>query len=81
MADIGKIIDKALDIADKVNEYLPMAPASQALIDLARGVDDLLESFGEDIPLDKQTEAQAARRVIAQRVTAKSRELSANLRG
>ena len=81
MADISAIIDRVLDLADKVNEYLPAAPATQAAIDLGRNVGNLIDGFGDEIPLDRQAEAQAARKLIAERVTAKSKQLSADLRG
>lgn len=81
MPSISDVADKLLSLADTVNDYLPGAPASQAAIDLARGVGDLIDGFGDEIPLDKQAEAQAARKLIAERVTAKSKQLSADLRG
>lgn len=81
MSDIKSIVNSVLDLADKVNDYLPGAPVTQATIDLGRRVTDLIDHFGDEIPLDKQAEAQEARRKIAERVTAKSKALSASLRG
>lgn len=81
MADIGTVVTKLLDLADSVNDYLPAAPLSQGIIDLARHVDQMIDHFGDEIPVDQQEAAQVARRKLAERVAEKSRDLSAKLRG
>ena len=81
MADIKAIFDKVLNLADSVNDFLPGAPLTQGAIDLARKVDDVIGSFGDDIPLDKQAEAQEARAKLAAAVTAKAGKVSDRLRG
>ena len=81
MADIKGIVDRILTLADSVNDYLPGAPLTQGVIDLARKAEDLLAFVGDDIPLDKQDEAQATRMKLAEAVKAKAAATSARLRG
>lgn len=81
MADMKSIVDKVLDVADTVNDFLPMHGLSQGGIDLARKVEDLVGSIGDDIPLDKQAEAQATRAALAAKVKAKAAATSSRLRG
>lgn len=81
MANIGTIVDKVLNLADSVNDFLPGAPLTQGAIDLARKVEDLVATIGDDIPLDRQAEAQAARKKLSDAVKAKAAATSARLRG
>ena len=61
MPDIKPVFDKVLALADTVNDYLPGAQVSQRAIDLARRVEDLIGSIGDEIPLEQQSAAQEAR--------------------
>lgn len=79
--DIKALFDKALTLADSVNDYLPGSGLTQGAIDLAKKADDLIGSFGKDIPLDKQAEAQAVRAQLAAKVKAKAAATSDRLRG
>lgn len=76
-----ELFNKALALADAVNEFLPAANLTQGAIDLARKAEDLIAGFGDDIPLDKQAEAQATRAALAERVKAKAAKTSDRLRG
>lgn len=78
---LGDIVNKILDVADTVNDFLPASGLTQKGIDLARKVEDLVGSIGGDIPLDKQAEAQATRAALAAKVKAKAASTSARLRG
>lgn len=79
--DIKAIVDKVLTLADSVNDYLPGAPLTQGAIDLARKVEDLVGSISDDIPVDRQAEAQASRAKLAALVKTKAAATSARLRG
>lgn len=81
MPDIRSIVDKVLDVADTVNDFLPGAPLTQGAIDLGRKVEDLVDSVGDHIPLDKQGEAQEIRAKLAATVKAKAAATSDRLRG
>lgn len=79
--DLRQLLVGVLDLADKVNDYLPGAPASQLAINLGRKLDDLIDTFGDKIPPEEQVRARETRKRLAERITAKSRLLSSNLRG
>ena len=79
--DIKALFGKALTLADAVNEFLPASGLTQGAINLARGAEDLIGSFGDDIPLEKQAEAQEVRKALAAKVKAKAAATSARLRG
>lgn len=79
--DLRRIFVDVLDLADKVNEYLPGAPVTQAGIELARKVEDLIDHFADKIPPEEQVRARETRKRLAERITQKSRLLSQNLRG
>lgn len=79
--NIGDIVAKVLSLADTVNDYLPGAPLTQGAIDLGHKVMDLVDSIGDEIPLDKQADAQAARAALAETVKAKAKATSDRLRG
>lgn len=81
MADLSGLFNKVLDVADSVNEYLPAAGLTQGGIDLARKVEDLLNSFGNDIPASQQATAQTTRAQLAAKVAAKARATSNRARG
>lgn len=81
MADIKKIFTTVLTLADSVNDYLPGAAVSQGAINLARKMGDVIDSFGDDIPLEQQGAAQAARKQLAEAVKAKAAATSDRLRG
>jgi len=81
MADLSKIIGDVLKLADSVNGYLPMSGTTQLGIDLGKKVIDIIDTVGDDIPLDKQGEAQEARAKLAASVKAKAAATSARLRG
>ena len=79
--DIKAIVNKVLSLADTVNDYLPAAPITQGAIDLGHKVVDLVDSIGDDIPLDQQAAAQATRAELAAAVKAKAAATSSRLRG
>lgn len=81
MADIKAIVKQILDVADTVNDFLPMSGLTQGGIDLARKVSDLVGSIGTEIPLDQQEAAQATRAALAEKVKAKAAATSDRLRG
>lgn len=81
MANIKDIVAKVLNLADSVNEYLPGAPLTQGAIDLARKVGDLVDTIDDEIPLDQQAQAKAARAQLAEAVKAKAASTSNRLRG
>jgi len=81
MANISSIVDKILNLADTVNDYLPGAPLTQGAINLARKVGDLVDSVDDAIPADRQAEAKEARKKLAAAVTAKAKSTSARMRG
>lgn len=79
--DPKALFDKALALADSVNDFLPASGMTQGAIDLARKAEDLIGSFGTSIPIDKQEEAQAVRAKLAEKVKAKAKSTSDRLRG
>jgi hypothetical protein len=79
--DIKALAGKVLDLADTVNDFLPGAPLTQGAIDLARKVEDLVSSVGNEIPLERQAEAQEARGKLAAIVKGKAAATSNRLRG
>jgi hypothetical protein len=79
--DAKELFDKALAVADSVNDFLPMSGLSQGAIDLARKTEDLIGSFGDKIPIEKQAEAQAVRAALAEKVKAHAKSTSDSLRG
>ncbi|HVJ72208.1 MAG TPA: hypothetical protein VM531_12000 [Sphingomicrobium sp.] len=81
MANLTELFNKALDLADTINDYLPGAPLTQGAIDLGRKAADLIDGFGDKIPLEKQAEAKESRKALAATVEAKAKALSASLRG
>lgn len=81
MPDMRELFDKALALADSVNDFLPGSKLSQGMIDMARKADDLIGSFGHDLPVVKQAEAQAIRAKLAEKVKDKAKSTSDRLRG
>jgi hypothetical protein len=75
------IVDKILDVADTVNDFLPASGLTQQGINLARKVEDLVATVQGQIPIEKQGEAQATRAALAARVKAKAAATSARMRG
>lgn len=78
---IADTVRKVLALADSVNEFLPASGLTQAGIDLATKMTDVIDSIGQDIPLDRQAEAKATRAALAAKVTAKAAATSKRLRG
>lgn len=78
MADIRALLDKALDMAKLASPLIPVLGTGAAI---GEKIIDLIDSFGEDIPIDKQAEAQAARAELAAKVRAKAQDTSSRLRG
>lgn len=78
MADIRDLIDKAIDLAKTV---APLVPTVGAAAGVAEKVVDIIDSLGDDIPVDQQEAAQTARRELADAVRAKAQATSDRLRG
>jgi hypothetical protein len=79
--NIGQVAQRLIALADSVNEYLPAQGATQAGIDLAHKVADMIDGLKDEIPADQQAQAQSVRARLAERVTLKSTNLSKRLRG
>lgn len=79
--DVRKVIDQVLAVADTVADYLPKGELIDKGVEIGRKVIDIIDDLGESIPLDKQEEAQAVRKKLADAVTAKAGRVSDRLRG
>lgn len=78
MASISELIDRAIELAKAA---APLVPALGAGALIAEKVVDIIDGLGDEIPADKQTEAQAARALLADAVRAKAAATSDRLRG
>lgn len=76
--DISKLIDQAIALAKMA---APLVPALGAGAAIAEKITGIIDDLGDDIPADKQPEAQAARAVLADAVRDKALSTSARLRG
>lgn len=78
MADIRALLDKALEMAEMAGPLIPVVGTGAAI---GGKIIDLIDSFGNEIPIDKQAEAQKVRSELAKAVKAKASATSARLRG
>lgn len=76
--DVGKLLDQLIAAAKTLS---PMIPALGMGAEIAEKIADIFDNLKEDIPLDRQAEAQAARAELAQRVIDKVDAEAAALRG
>lgn len=81
MADLQRLLQNALNLADAVNELLPLPGVSQGIIEIGRKTVGILDDLKEEIPLDQQADAQARRKRLAESVEAKAKAESRKLRG
>lgn len=79
--DIRAIIAKIADVADLASAIIPQAGLVKGGVELGEKIIDLIDSIGDDIPVDQQAEAQEARRKLAEAVKAKAAATSSRLRG
>ncbi len=78
MANISDLLDEAIALAKMAAPLLPALGAGAAI---GEKIIDLIDSFDDDIPVDQQAEAQAARAELADAVRAKAAATSARSRG
>ena len=78
MASISDLIDKAIELAKAA---APLVPALGAGAEIAEKITGIIDDLGDDIPQDKQEEAQQARAKLADAVRAKAAATSDRLRG
>lgn len=76
--DTSKLIDQAIALAKMA---APLIPALGAGAAIAEKIEGIIDDLGEEIPLDKQGEAQAARAQLAAAVKAKVAATTKRMRG
>lgn len=79
--DISALVGKVTGVATSLASMIPGMNIITGGVELGKKVIDIIDELGDDIPLDQQAEAQAARAALAEAVKAKAAATSDRLRG
>jgi hypothetical protein len=79
--DIRDLVNKIVAVADAASMVIPQAGLIGKGVAIGEKIIDIIDDLGDDIPLDQQAEAQAARAKIAEATKAKVAATTKRMRG
>lgn len=79
--NIRAMVDGLVQAADAASVLIPQAGLISSGVKVGEKLLDIFDTLGDDIPADKQPEAQASRAKLAEVIKAKAKATSSRLRG
>ncbi len=79
--DLRALVDGVVKVANLASGLIPGAGFVGKGVEIGTKIIGIIDELGDDIPLDQQDEARAARAALSDAVKAKAAATSARLRG